>query len=308
MKVIVMEDNGSEKVLYDSLYIDAKHVKALNNELVFRILCQLGESACCALDLARKLKVQEQRVYYYLRKLEGAGLIRVAHREKRRGMIAHIYELTSPTFTLKVLNKGTKLNEGKEINYEALKFFEPFICNAELNATIVVGDPYPHGPYEESCRESAFLADLFILMGSFLTKFNFPTYKLDTEIVEPELRQNLILLGNPRRNLITKRFMEKFELPLYFTKENCVTSRNTGKIYGDDPYLGIILKCPNPLDPQKKLLVLAGIGTRGMRAASLAITQHLKEVVKGHPEAVARVVKGVDKDGDRIVDSIKFLE
>jgi hypothetical protein len=49
---------------------------------------------------------------------------------------------------------------------------------------------------------------------------------------------------------------------------------------------------------------------KGTRAATLALIKHSKELEDGNKleEGIARVVKGVDKDSDGIIDDCVFIE
>jgi hypothetical protein len=75
--------------------------------------------------------------------------------------------------------------------------------------------------------------------------------------------------------------------------------------------VGVIVRSRNPFDSNKEILVLAGRRTRGTEAAVLAFTRHIDEVIRGNEsdhEKIAKVVQGLDKNGDGMIDSVEFEE
>ena len=53
-------------------------------------------------QIAYKLKIHEQNIYYYIRKLEAAGLIKIEMEEMMQGTKAKFYTLTSDSFYFRV--------------------------------------------------------------------------------------------------------------------------------------------------------------------------------------------------------------
>ena len=54
------------------------------------------------MDLARKLEQHEQKIYYHLRNLEKAGIIKQTRTEQRYGMTAKIFDVISPVVATKM--------------------------------------------------------------------------------------------------------------------------------------------------------------------------------------------------------------
>ena len=100
-------------------------------------------------------------------------------------------------------------------------------------------------------------------------------------------------------------------LPVYFDQEGGwqIVSKNSGKAYSD-PRTGFILKWDNPLAKGKKILVFAGVRTRGIQASVIAFTQQFDKLMEamGSDGNLVRIMEGFDADGDRVMDTVKFLE
>jgi glycine/serine hydroxymethyltransferase len=107
--------------------------------------------------------------------------------------------------------------------------------------------------------------------------------------------------------------MEKINphLPVYFKseKEWHIVSKLTNRKY-KGPRTGMIMKWDNPVNKKKKILILSGIRSRGMRASIIAVTKFLSKIIESVEENgnVIKVFEGLDKDGDGVIDSIKILE
>ena len=67
----------------------------------------------------------------------------------------------------------------------------------------------------------------------------------------------------------------------------------------------------NPFDKTKDIIVIAGRRISGTRAAILSFLQKFDEICKGNShdsKIFAKVVEGIDKDSDGVIDSVEFLE
>ncbi len=314
MQATLIENSDNGRIAYDSLILsDPKALSVLNSKIAMKIVKSLAETPCCAIDVARKLKIHEQKIYYHLRNLEKAGIVYIISQEKRHGMIAKIYSVVSPVVATKLFDRGVEVKENinSNVSKEVLDFLYPFIKEGNLNAKIIIGDPYPHGEWDMGATDGPHIADLILFLGSFLTNLKFPCYKLDTETREEDLKDNLILFGNPKSNLIINKINEQVKLPVFFDSTNgfSIHSTITKKTY-DDSRVGILMKIENPFDKEKYVLILGGIKSRGVKAAVIAATQYIDYLVteaKKNGEVI-KVVQGLDKDGDSIIDKIKFLE
>jgi hypothetical protein len=94
-------------------------------------------------------------------------------------------------------------------------------------------------------------------------------------VVEDGLSRDLVLIGFPAGNEITKRVMEKLDLPYRFADHNIVDSA-TGKVLYSANVVkdkvvhdyGMILRVPNPFHPQSIVFIFAGTETYGVKAAT----------------------------------------
>lgn len=257
------------------------------------------------IDIAKALKVHEQKIYYHIRNLEKAGIIKVVKKETKQGATANFYSLTEPAFVIRFKEFETTSKIG-QIRNES-EFLEPFIKDGQLNSLIIVGSPDPHGADKARSRDGYYGMDLALFLGTFLNyvpKFN---VKLDTEVRDDDLQNNLILIGGPVVNKVMEKVNQK--LPIRFEDGN-IKSTASNEIYPQDE-CGLIVKTRNPFNPDKYILVVAGKRFSGTRAAIIAFLKDFKKVTIGNihnPEIKAKVVEGVDLDSDGIVDDIEFRE
>jgi hypothetical protein len=250
----------------------------------------------CPKDVAKHMRVHEQKIYYHFHKLEKAGIIAVVQREERGGTVAKIYGLVAPSFFVRF----SEMKEIDRVPKTVPDFLKPFIINHEMDAMIVVGSPDPHGPERARSRDAYYAIDLSMFLGTFLTKAD-TCVKLDTEIVVDDLKQNLIVIGGPVINRITRKINE--DLPVKFDEKKNIFSKASMKSYFSDD-CGIIVGIQNPFNKDKKILVIAGKRYSGTRAAVLAFIRKFGEISKKQ----FSIVEGVDADSDGIVDDVRILE
>lgn len=307
MATVLVEDRENGKKAYESIIVDPKSLGILTNELSLKIIQGLARAPGCALDLARSLKEHEQKIYYHMRKLEEAGIIRFLREEKRLGMTAKIYDAVSPVVATKLYEDGFAFT-GPMKDLHLAKFLKPFIEEGKLNATIVVGDPYPHGRFEVGAKSSVHLFDFALHLGQLLTTMTFPHYSLDVHMDEKRLHDNLIIVGNPQENMVFDKINSN-KLPVFFNEKDdwSITSAATGKSYGD-PRDGFFLKWKNPLNPDSLLLLFGGKRTRGLQSAMICFTRHFEEMLKESPKMIGAIVQGYDKDSDSVIDAVRVLE
>ncbi len=311
MKSILVENDGNGQKAYNSLLLEPKNLSIFANELALKIVKELSKKPGCAMDLARKLEMDEQKIYYHLRKLENAGIVKLMGTEMRYGMTAKIYRAVSPVVSAKLYEDGHKIDD--KISFKdpgVLKFLRPFIKNGKLNAKIIIGSPHPHGKYEATARDGVHLTDLVFFLGSFLNSPGPGNYRIDTEVRKEDLKENLILIGGPKINTIVEKVNR--DLPVYFDEKSDfdIVSKLSGKRYGYDKN-AIIVRAENPFNRKKEILLLAGKTSPAMRAAVLALIRHTDEIMMGNSndrDVIAKVVEGIDRDGDSVIDSIKILE
>ncbi|MBI4439128.1 S-layer protein [Candidatus Woesearchaeota archaeon] len=287
--------------------ISARDAKSLGSELAMKILKLLVVKPMYPVEVAKELKVHEQKVYYHIRNLESCGAVKVVREEERQGAVAKFYGVDKPALVirLKELDSTNKLFGSQDND-----FLKPFIVDGKLNALIVVGSPDPHGPEKARSRDGYYGMDLALFLGTFLNYVPNFYVKLDTEVRESDLRNNLIVIGGPVVNRVTSMINQK--LPVRFDKESHwgINSSVSGNLYPNDES-GLIVKARNPFESERFVLLVAGKRHMGTRAAIIAFLKNFTEVSSGNVfnRAVnAKVVEGVDLDSDGIIDDVEFRE
>ena len=305
MPYLVDETKDGQKA-YRTLLIEPKIFSVFNSELALKVAHELAKKPACAMDIARKLKQHEQKIYYHIRRLEKAGIIKLVGTEERVGALAKLYSVSYPFISVKLFD-GEHLIDVKT-KVKELDFFNQFIENGKLNATIVVGSPDPHGKYGAQASDGSAAIDFALFLGSFLNDAK-PNYKLDTQSRDNELKGNLILIGGPKANILIDKINDK--LPIYFdTKhEFSIVSSLSKSVYPEDD-VGIIVKMKNPFNKDKEVLVLSGKRFKGTRAAIIGLMKYVRKLENGNKfeDGIARVVRAIDRDSDGIVDDVEFLE
>lgn len=289
--------------------IKPEDAKNISSGLAVKILKLLSAKPMYPIEIAKELKIHEQKVYYHIRNLEKAGIIRVVKQEGRQGAVAKYYALEKPA----VFVRFRELEETHKLfNMKAgSEFLEPFVKDGQLNALIIVGSPDPHGPEKARSKDGYYGMDLALFLGTFLNYVPKFYVKLDTDAREEDLKgNNLILIGGPVVNRITGLANPK--LPVRFDEKQhwAIYSTVTETSYPSDES-GLIVKAKSPFNPDKSVLVVAGKRYFGTRAAIIAFLKHFDELAKGniHDRSVkAKVVEGIDLDSDGIIDEAEFRE
>lgn len=318
-KLLLHEDGKTQKVKEIAVIEDPQKLKMILNRLSWKILVMLSEKEMYPLEIARKLGVHEQKVYYHVRKLARAGAITVVREEEKKGAIAKYYKAVSPAFGIE-LPQGYKTIQRLSLigmDEQIQKFFKEFIGkDGAFEGKIVVGSPTPHGPFKTSARDGHYASHLTFFLGQFAKMPEEFAIKLDVDVkAEKEEKNNLILVGGPGTNLLTQELNEY--LPIRFNMQPSeqgflfggLVSRKTSNVYTADA-VGLIAKIVNPWDDTKRIIVLAGNKAVGTKACVLALTNFWKKTLKGYngENTFAKVIQGFDLDGDGKVDSIEVLE
>ncbi len=258
-----------------------------------KILTALARKPSYPKDLAKRLGMNEQSIYYHIRNMENAGLIKIVRKEERGAALAKYYALSKPSFFVRFSEFKTTEKVPKTNSW-----LEPLVIDGELDAKIVVGSPDPHGPERARSRDAYYAIDLGLFLGTFLVSSQ-PSVTLDTDI--RSMKSNMIVIGGPVINRITRAVNNK--LPVRFDRKKNIYSSITKKTYRNDD-CGIIAKVKNPYDATKKILVIAGKRYSGTRAAILAFLTNFEEITKKD----ICVVQGIDSDSDGVIDSVEILE
>jgi DNA-binding transcriptional ArsR family regulator len=300
-----------------AVFEDPERLKSVLNKLSWKILQQLSEQEMYPMEVARKLKVHEQKVYYHIRKLTKAGVIKVVREEEKKGAVAKYYKATFPAMGIELPFGYQKISRfpATSTDEKMKKFLSPFIKDGAFDGKIVVGSPDPHGPFKAKARDGHYAAYLTLFLGQLVDLPEDFLIKLDVDVkAEKEESNNLILVGGPGTNLITQEFNEF--LPIRFNMMPSehgfllggLFSEKTKKVYTADN-MGLIARIANPWNDNKRVIVLAGNKAVGTKACVLALTKFWKKTLKNFgDERFAAVIQGFDLDGDGKVDSIEVLE
>ncbi len=303
MLVVDQRQNGTYSVTANEIKLSS--LKSLSSKLARLILRQIAIKPMYPKELSKILKEHEQKIYYHIRNLEKSGLIRILKKEQIQGGSANIYCLKEDAFIFKF--KELKLTQKLTSKKVKNKFLEPFIENNTLNALIVVGSPDPHGPEKARSRDGYYGMDLALFLGTHLNYVPQLNVKLDTEVRQEDLDNNLILLGGPVTNKITEKFNDT--LPIRFENGN-IKSTISNVIYHNDEN-ALIVKTVNKFNRSKRILVIAGRKHAGTRAAIIGFLKKFDQICLGNKyndKINSKVVEGIDMNSDGIVDEVEFLE
>jgi DNA-binding transcriptional ArsR family regulator len=318
-KLLLQEENKKQKVKEIAIVKDPQKLKMILNKLSWNILVMLSEKEMYPLEIAKKLKIHEQKVYYHIRKLAKAGAITVTREEEKKGAIAKYYKVVSPAFGIELPQQYRTIDRLSllSMDEQIQRFFKEFMTeDGTFEGKIVVGSPTPHGPFKTSARDGHYASYLTFFLGQFAKMPEEFVIKLDVDVkAEKEEKNNLILVGGPGTNLLTQELNE--HLPIRFNMQPSaqgflfggLVSRKTSNVYTAD-VAGLVAKITNPWDKTKQIIVLAGNKAVGTKACVLALTNFWKKTLKGYngENTFAVVIQGFDLDGDGKVDSIEVLE
>ncbi len=265
----------------------------------WKILLELAKNPSYPGEIARKFSLDQQKVYYHFNELQKNGVITEVKQERKRGAIARYVKPSHKGYAVVI----DEWNPRKSQQGEIPAFLEDFYSNGMFDALVVTGSSDPHGPHEARARDIHYIGDLCLLLGSFSSGVR-PCIRTDTDIKEKELEDNnLILLGGPVINMITARINDELPVRMKIGERWGIYSKASGETYYDNA--GLIVKADSAFGKGKKVLVIAGTSRGGTKAAMLALLNKTKKIGE---EPVCRVVKGLDKDGDGVIDSVKILE
>ena len=276
----------------------------MKSKLAVRILQMLARQPSYPMEIARTLKVHEQKVYYHIRQLEKGGFVQVVKKETMHGAAANVYRITRPAFVVKFRD----FDQMQKIPFQARNFLDPFIEDGYLNCSIIVGSPDPHGPEKARSKDGYYGMDLALFLGTYLNNVTKLNVLLDTEAGSEALSDNLILIGGPVVNSIAHQVNDK--LPIRFELDNTIRSDISGKLYTSDE-TGIVVKAANPFNPRKFILVIAGKRNQGTRAVIITFLKHFDQIIEGNihnRKVIAKVVEGIDLNSDGVVDDVEILE
>ena len=316
-KLLISASEKQREVKEIAIYEHPERLKLVLNTLTWKILRMLSQEEMYPMEVAKRLDIHAQKVYYHMRKLEKAGAITKVREEESKGAIAKYYKASFPALGIELPFGSRKQNTliPPMIDESLQRFLSPVLRGSLFDGKIVVGSPMPHGPFKTSARDGHYAAYLSFFLGRYADLPDEFSIKLDVDVkAEKEEKNNLILVGGPGTNLLTQEI--NTHLPIQFDMRSSehgfllggLISRKTGRIFTADT-IGLIAKIVNPWDTAKRVIVFAGNKAVGTKACVLALSKFWKKVLTKYCDGdFAKVIQGFDLDGDGKVDSIEILE
>jgi DNA-binding transcriptional ArsR family regulator len=307
-KTYLVKEKDNELFYSNAIILEnPSSLKIIENPIREQIIKLLAKEPMYPAEIAKKLKMHEQKVYYHIKQLNNSGIIDVCEKKEIRGTIAKKFSPKSLNFAVSLSNDWKKLTELIEKkDSKILNFLDPFIKNNELNANIVVGSPDPHGPHKARARDGHYAIDLALFLGNYCNIGKEFITKLDVD-TDLNHEQNFFIVGGPVTNLICSKINDF--LPAKFSDKKPWGIITRKKTYTEDS-IGLIARIPNPYNHEFKLLIIAGIRFIGTKSAVMAFTRNINLVLNrfSEQEKFYCVVQGFDIDGDGKIDSIEVLE
>lgn len=315
-KTIISYGNGSTTSKKILMLENVTDIKILSNKIAWKIIELLSSKAMYPAQVAKELKLYDQTVYYYIRKLARIGALEQVGTRLIRGGTARLYSASSPSFGLELEGNSEKLEtppnhtkdeERKNIPDILKEFYE----NNSFSGLIVVGAPDPHGPYKSSSRDGHYAVHLSFYLGtlseSYTSEF---IVKLDIDAkAEKDIdNRNLILIGGPGTNIVTSEFNRYLQIK--FNEDNYWSglTDQSGRIFNMDNH-GLIAKINNPYNKDKKILILAGVRSIGTKASVIALTNYGNKISDNSStdNQLALVVQGFDMNADGKIDHVDIV-
>ena len=313
-KIIIYDNNGntiSKKILF---FENVTDMRILSNSIAWKIIGLLSIKAMYPAQIAKELKLFEQTVYYYIRKLVKIGAIEQVGTSLIRGGTARLYSTTSTSFGLELAGDEKEIEASdysqKQKRKNIPSILKEFYKDNSFYGLIVVGAPDPHGPYKSSSRDGHYAVHLSFYLGTLCDSLSGFIVKLDVDAkAEKDIDNiNLILIGGPGTNIATSEF-NKY-LPIQFNEDNYWAGLidKSGRIFNMDNH-GLIAKINNPYNKDKKILVLAGVRSIGTKAAVIALTNFGNKIFDKYmnDDELALVVQGFDMNSDGKIDHVDIV-
>jgi hypothetical protein len=295
------------------VFDDVKQMRVLSNPVAWRIMESLSHKPMYPVQIAKDLKIYEQSVYYYIRRLLAIGAIEEVTTNLIKGGTARIYQTLSPSFGIE-MNWGEKQLDFPSMiqkkHHYAHKFFGNYMVNNLFHGLIIVGAPDPHGPYKSSARDGHYAVHLSFFLGTLGDIPSEFLVKLDSDAKAEKVldRNNLISIGGPGTNIVSADFNRY--LPIRFNETNFWSGLvdKSGRLYNSNNQ-GLIAKIKNPYNSDRTVIVIAGVRSAGTKSAVIALTNFSEEILKNYEnqEEWALVVQGFDMNSDGKIDNVDVI-
>ena len=307
---LVRESKGKLEATQTQVVENPHYITLAAHPMRLRILRMIADRPLYAAEIASKLQVHEQTIYYHIQKLNKAGLVRVVETKEVRGTVAKRYGPSAGSLSI-LLDESWKPFRSlwqQEAPPSLLDLLSPLVESGKIMGHIVVGSPTPHGPLRASARDGHFAIDLALFLGRLLSSSPPSVVRLDVDMHHAP-HGNMFLIGGPITNVLVD--MVNPSLPVRFTDKAPygIYSTKTGSTYGEDA-IGFIAKVKSPFEEGAYLIVLAGVRAAGTKAAVLAFTKHAEEICASYrgEDTWTRIVHGIDLDSDGVIDAVEIVE
>ncbi len=311
-RALLVEATSGGTTAHDAeLLPSPRHLAAALSPAAWRILSALAQRPDYAGGLARRLGLHEQRVYYHVHRLMGAGLLRVVREEGRRGAPRRYLAPTAQALAVKLLPRAAGTARVPPLPVpEVLDFFSDLCPGGVLRAPIVVGSPVPHGPFLTAARDGHYAVALGFHLGALAAPGVQGVVTLDTDVRALGLQRGpLILVGGPVANLLSMEINPHLPARFDWREGWRIVGEGRGRVFTSEG-VGLVAKVPNPWAPGHWVVLLSGLHHQGTQAAIAAVTSSAREALAGYQRgtSMVRVVEGLDRDGDGRPDSVAVLQ
>ena len=302
---IIKKGNKGENYSIQTKKLKPEHIALLKNEIVQKILNSIKHIEKYPKQIAKEIKIHEQNIYYYIKKLEEGKIIRLERVEDINGTQAQYYKLSSPSFFVQF----DEFEKGRIDKEKISPYFEHFIEDGKLNAIIVVGSPEPHGENNAVAKDGYLGMSFCLFLGSYLSSLENIQVKLDTQITKDDLKNNnIISIGGIIVNAISKKL--NFKSPITLTKDKEFYSNITNTYY-NETNIGVVSKYKNPYNKRKEVLLISGIGKKGTQTAVISFLHHFEQIESGNTidsKYKSNVFLGRDYYSQNEISKIDILE
>jgi len=291
-----------------ALVRESSAIRALDDAIRQRILHLLHKEDLYPSEMAKRLRMNEQKVYYHVKQLQNAGLIAIVSKEEIRGTVAKRFRASHLNHAL-ILDENWQIDEQlgtREMPKNLARFLDGFSSEGCFSGSIVLGSPDPHGPYKARARDGHYATTLGFFLGQYLHPLGFPV-TLDVDFDISTSTENHIIVGGPVTNLALHTINPK--LRWKFSDSQPWGIQTATSTHAEDA-AGLIARLQNPFTNKGSIIILAGTRFIGTKSAVLALTQFTDKVLEGFKgqKEWYTVVQGYDIDGDGKIDQIERLE
>jgi len=316
MKKILVSKKKGKYYSKDIMMLEPKNMKPLANPRSMDIINLISKEPMYPAEIAKKLRIYPQKVYYYINQLKKIGVVEVKKEKYINGANAKFYGLKCNAFGTEIENNDKEISELRIMDGKMINFFKPIIKGHNFNGRIVVGAPTSHGPFNSFARDGHYSAYLGLFLGQFvrLPKNFVVSLDIDTKS-EKMYKDNMIVIGGPGVNVISYDLNKK--LPYFFNIQSSkygflmggIVSKKTREVYNNET-IGIIQKIKNPWNAKSSIIYIAGMKAIGTKACILGITRFYKNILKTYEnqDEWGVLLKGFDKDGDGKIDFVEVIE